>query len=715
MYRYRLNNNNGTIRDAAPLFSNETSKSWKRNEESAHISESLDVPVKFHAGDYDFIMTEPLSREFTFTIEEDTGAGWTLIYTGTFYRISAKDINEDDKSIEVQISTDDKYRAIKGVLDGEVDIVARGIALSQLAYKNRPILQLYVLGGSFVSNYQGTDVFDESIGIATPTDDDLQNIYGFRRIADYATLWSESTSPYQNSLGLYTAVPDTSQGGEFSFSGPNGYAINQGQIGADPTPRYIFEDTNIQVGGVITSRTVAEGPFGVYLSGSRKYRLDSLIVYARLLTNNDNIEDYNGSSVPTINRPSTDLVDTPGYDKMSPVDAGLLLSFDRTATPTKYGLHKYRDGLYYDESSANNNHQIAVCQTSWGDRAIFLDNGNDAQAPNRLLRNMLYNNFQQRVTSRAYKLADVISSLLDGTGITHQQSTTYSQFLYGTGVSFQTLDFTPMLVPKTNILVNNYDQAATKGVLSLKNILDALYYIFKLKWHVDGSNRLIIEHEEYYNNGGSYTAPQVAVDATVKKQLTNQKKWDFVGNRYKYIEELIPSRVEYNWMDAQSQIFDGYPVTYSGTFVDEGRKEDYSISRFSSDIDYLYANSEAASKDGFFLVMAINSGAIPESPIVEFSKGTNELYICQNGYASLFDAHAKYLKFVSPAETIGYNETTVAAETLKRVREQIFEYPWPGSFDPNQLVKTGLGDGLIQEMSLNLFSRLLTLTLRHEP
>ena len=85
----------------------------------------------------------------------------------------------------------------------------------------------------------------------------------------------------------------------------------------------------------------------------------------------------------------------------------------------------------------------------------------------------------------------------------------------------------------------------------------------------------------------------------------------------------------------------------------------------------------------------------------------------QNGWAA-FVFLQQYYFYDMPAEYFRYNGVLVSAYGIKKLKTQTLKFP--ALNDPNtlQLIKTGLGNGTIQKMSVNLSSRNANTTLKYD-
>ena len=88
-------------------------------------------------------------------------------------------------------------------------------------------------------------------------------------------------------------------------------------------------------------------------------------------------------------------------------------------------------------------------------------------------------------------------------------------------------------------------------------------------------------------------------------------------------------------------------------------------------------------------------------------------YVLQNGYAA-FVYLQQYYFWDMPARYFKYNGEQMVAQGIKKLKTQTLKFP--AFNDPNtlQLIKTNLGNGTIQKMSVNLSSRNANATLKYD-
>ena len=296
-------------------------------------------------------------------------------------------------------------------------------------------------------------------------------------------------------------------------------------------------------------------------------------------------------------------------------------------------------------------------------------------------------------------------------GVTHQGTTDYSQFLYGENILGVTQ--TVLITPKSNIVSAGYDQPAQKAPITLKNVLEMLRDCFRCYWFIDDSNRFRVEHIEYFRNGGSYdTSPTVCVDLTSMQQTRNGKPWSFALNKWKYEKPDMTARYQFGWMDDCTQLFMGYPIDIVAKYVNLEKIEDITVTGYTSDIDYILLNPSEVSLDGFVLLAATYQNSRYELPYLNIQRGSVD-NILQNAWVA-FAFLQRYYKWDMPAYSYRIDGVSYTAEGIKKLKSQQVTFPAKSDPDILRLIKTGLGSGVIEKLSITLTARAASAELRYD-
>ena len=501
--------------------------------------------------------------------------------------------------------------------------------------------------------------------------------------------------------------PDNSFGAEWEMTN-GGAQVLPASFGGNN----VYKAAVTSNGQVMGYRLVADGPFGIYYLDpvartSNRFRLDSQLIMARLLTVGTTVDNYGGASVASIALPSSDITAQTLYKRAAPVSlpaALLIKNYAETTTPTEWGIKDVSAGEYFVRPNPAAELALPISRNSWQLASYWFTYDDEVRA-------MEDANFSDAVIKDNYLLADVIKALLAGTGITHEANFNYSSIMYGGAVKGFT--WHPVLTPKTNFLIGDYDTPAKKAEATLKDVLDMLRTAFKCFWFIDSTDRLRIEHISFFENGGSYAGPQIGLDTTNTIQSRNGKSWAYNTNNFSFDGSEIPERLEFSWMDEQTLSFTGRPIVSVGADIEEGLVKKEQVSLFSTDFDFSLYNREDMNKEGFMLSLCTRTDAFNYVvPLVEVSNVAKGKKVLQNGWAAMEFLQNLLFVYSAATDVLFMNETNVNAVTVAKTKKQTISIPSPASFNEFALVKTGLGDGVIEEASLNLSSGMLVLNLK---
>ena len=698
-------------RQAFPVYGDALAVNWAKESEQKFFRQKVSGKIKFVGKDYADIMTDPIGQKFIVNLLKYQGGSLFVIFVGYFYKTDCE-IDVDSQTIEATISIEDVYQEIINGLDKEFNLVKLAPAIENILITKRPLLQVYNLGDTeitcILSGMSWTQPC-ESISNAST----LTGTYKFSHLAGW----------YKN---VYSVIPPS---GGWSPSDPqnlpNSFVATNGLDSGVRNGYYIEVVSYGETGTIYVTRQAdnqrlwhcnyippLESPAELTMTSTFGYTSFKLVrryvsLYARIVCDADSILGVN-----TVNLPATDITEnTMNYKKVVGYNMSNVayLYDEMSETPTELG--QWDDGLYwkpYTPPAIVGARYFPICRNIWDSFSLWWSGS-------------LYDwqiEEDGRVTypfRDAYPLWSVISVLLNaiGASVTFAGNSTYSRFLYGDGGGVRGASFEPFITPKSNLISAEYDQAAQRGTITLRAVFDMLRDCFKCYWFVSGS-KLRIEHIQYFRNGGDYyTTPIVGIDLTALYYSRSGKPVATGQNRYKYNKPETYGRIQWGWMDDVTAQFDGEPIDIVSPYVNKASVKDINISQFTSDVDYIIANPNEVSKDGFVLLGAVDDGNGNKSlPFVTF--GDYSEYVLQNGYLSFLWLQ-RYYMYDLPApdyEIAGESGTAIG---VQRLIEQ--EVNFPAEFSPNltKLVKTGLGNGMIESLSYELLSKNCKAKLSYEP
>lgn len=396
-------------------------------------------------------------------------------------------------------------------------------------------------------------------------------------------------------------------------------------------------------------------------------------------------------------------------------------SIRNTKTPNSYGLND--SGTYFlPPYSIYNQVYYPVARSSWANTSLwiqFVDAGDGVAYDFETWMK----DFNRPYTLRnAYHIADVISALLSkiAPDVKHEATDEYSKFLYGQtdGITRGSLGGCQIYItPKSNILKGEYDQAAQKAEITLKQIMEMLRDCYRCYWYIDSDNRLIIEHVSFFMNGLSYSTPSVQAYL----DNTNDK---FTGinclygqREIEYEKSDLYSRYEFAWSDDSTDAMGNLYVDINDKYIQEN-KQDINIEAFSSDIDYMLFMPSDFSSDGFALLMAKDKKVPLIRTYLKYDKyyDATMLVTVQNWYASWNNLINHYL-YDMPGYNISCSniQNTPMVIGIKRFMSHDISVVANKELDIYRLIRTNEGDGYIDEMSVDINTGLCDITLMYKP
>lgn len=610
-YRFSING-----RSVNPSYKDDISKSYELESGQRFFRTGLDGKLKFFRDDYDWIQAQSFETEFLLLIEIslDFGLTWATYFEGTFYKTDCT-FDLDSKKIETKIEVKDQYVEVLAKSDNEYDLIKLGPAKQQLTIVKRPLIQLYVPGSKVVSCFLSGNSWEQEVETEITDLNALVQTYKFA-LATTVYKWNISGNGTINGsqallIGDYVAE------GSQTYYGRNGtYKMAQevDQSGEIWSVRFTIKKSSDNTlmfdsgwDAYSTNNFVLNAVAGSGASGSvTLYIFDPIKIYMRYLLDVNTIQGLNTYDV----NPDDFVGDNRNYSKCIgyAIDC-VTISPYASANPTEFG--KADDGMYFTEPYTPGGEKFyPIARSTWGYSSIWFSFATFDWI-------MEVQGRKSYVLKDSMFLSDVIKALLgqlDPT-ITHEATTAYSQFLYGEYNPITYNYFRIMLTQKSNILAGDYDQPAQKAPITFTSLMNMLRDTMKLYWFIDTNKKFRIEHISWFKNGGSYsTTPNVQIDLTEVLSSKNKKPLAFASSQYEYDKQDMPERYEFSWMDDVTKGFEGYPIDVNSKLIQRGKKEDISVSQFTTDVDYMLLNPGSISPDGFALFAATLMDAVKEYP-----------------------------------------------------------------------------------------------------
>ena len=717
-------------RKANPIYKDDLAKEYELETNQRFYRAKLSGKISFIRDDYDFINTRPFDYEFLYGIDKsnDGGKTWVPYFSGKFMKTDCTFVDYD-KKVTVQPDVIDDYNEVLAGLEKEYNLITLAPSIQRITINKRPLIQIYVPGDSIVSCFLGGTNWEQDANATT--DQSLITKRG-------------NLGGYNFSLcNILKEIQITSHGSPAVISG-----LYSGRMATGATPGTftgnLYPELNVYYYIFISQQTIEGTPFGIAIVEIRKRSDDTVMfrytkatqgpfdtlefdltavegsgatgtmhadmksynIYARYLVDVDKIDDLETDQIAT-----NDIVDNNrNYRRVIgyAIDVAFI-SNNFSDTPTEWGLAD--NGKYFAPPySIYGQTFYPIARSTWRYASLWFGF--------YLMDWLLEEKARKVYTLRdAFPVASCISVLLNqiAPGITHAATAEYSQFLYSGNNPISGLNFRLLVSQKTNIINGEYQQPAQKAPTTLQQFTNMLRDCFKCYWFIE-DGKFKIEHIQYFRNGGSYSGGAIlSHDLTKELNLRNGKPWAFNTSEYSFDKVDLPERYQFEWMDDVTAAFEGLPIQVISKYVTPGKVEEINISNFTSDIDMMLLNPGNMSSDGFALFAAVppTSGSQWILPFTKQTVNGVEYYL-QNGYLAFINLQSPYWMYDLPARRVSINGSEVYAYGIERKKKQTFSFPANDDPNPMQLIKTYIGNGQVDKLSVNLCSRSIKTTLKYD-
>lgn len=726
-YRFFLQiGEDGTKQTVRPNYKDDLTLDYELETNQRFYRAKLSGKINFVRADYDIINDAPFDSEFFLYIEksDDWGQTYNQYYKAKFMKTDCT-FNDDDKLVTVKPETTDQYDDVLAGLEKEYNLIELAPQIEFLTIRKRPLIQIYVPGDSIVSCFLGGTNWEQDAN-ATTDQNALIQTYHFALCNILKEIQITSHGSPAVISGLYTgrmatgASANNFEGKLYPELNVNYYIyISQQRIDGLPFGAVIVEirkrsdDTAMFRYSKSTTSPFETLEFdltaveGSGATGTMHADMKSYNIYARYLCDVEKIDDLN-----TYPLPADDIVDNNRNYRRSigyAIDVAFI-SNNFSDTPTEWGLADY--GKYFAPPySIYGQTFYPIARSTWRYASLWFGF--------YLFDWILEEKARKAYTLRdAFTLSSCINVLLKefAPGITHEATPEYSQFLYNTNNPISGQSFKLLISQKSNIINGEYQTPAQKAPVTLQQIMTMLRDIYKCYWYIE-DGKFKIEQINWFRNGGSYGYnPIIDYDLTQLESVRNGKKIAFATSEYSFDKVEMPERYQFEWMDDVTTPFEGLPIEITSKYVTAGKIEDINISNFTSDIDLMLLNPGAISSDGFALFAAVtpSGGGQLELPFTRQIVDGVE-YFLQNGFLAFINIQPTYWVYDMPARNFKINNIPNYAIGIERKKKQTLNFP-AGTTDPNpmQLVKTYIGNGQVDKLSVNLCSRNIKATLKYD-
>lgn len=703
------------------------SKKYAKESGQEFFRISLDGKINLFGQDYEFIRNSGLEDKSIFIIDKynRTSGEWVEYYKGEFNKTDCK-FDYDKKKCELKTTAIDNYNEVMNKYENTYDLIKLAPDISRINLYKRSLMQVYIRGTNSISNFFGGIYWEDDVNEAVDNHNDLINKYYFSYIkagnefyirnasisgvngvyAGTNGYWSKWDPGHTCKMELvdgsstwYLMRLYRNSDGALLYQSENKFAVS------DPNNIYIGRDDIKMVNVNNSSDTFTiESPFVYH-------------IYRRLLCDVDTVEDSEGIK-NTYNLPSDDFVtDNRNYKKCIGLSGGMFFCTSRAVDePTRYGLNDYNQYFTNEfiPSSTGIGRPLPISRNSWANASLWY------------VYDSYYSLFEQRLRKQytlkdSYSIAAAIKALLKEIDPTlqHEATAEYSRFLYDTTVPISMNRFYVYITQKTNILKGEYDQPAQKAEISLEELMKMLRDCFRCYWYIE-DNKFKIEHISFFMRGGSYSYNNsVQLDFTELTDQFNKKPSAYFQSEIEYDKSDLNQRYEFGWMDDVTDLFGGLTVDVKSNYIQKDKNEEINISQFSSDVDYMLFNPSNFSDDGFALLCPIKNGSSLELPIIETQlvdeNGDTYNAVIQNFYAA-WAYLIRFYMYDMPAEDVECNVLNdLYVSGVKMCMKHTIEFPIEEDLDELQLIKTTIGNGKIDEISVNVNTRHAKVRLLYVP
>lgn len=727
-YRFFLQiGEDGTKQTVRPNYKDDLTLDYELETNQRFYRAKLSGKINFVRADYDIINDAPFDSEFFLYIEksDDWGQTYNQYYKAKFMKTDCT-FNDDDKLVTVQPETIDQYNDVLAGLEKEYNLIELTPQIEFLTIRKRPLIQIYVPGDSIVSCFLGGTNWEQDAN-ATTDQNALVGTYHFALCNILKEIQITPNGSPSAIGGLYTGRMKTGANTN-NFEGnlypelnvdyyiyisqqrieglPFGGVIVEIRKRSDNTVMFRYSKATISPFDMLEFDLTAVEGSGA--TGTMHADMKSYNIYARYLCDVEKIDDLN-----TYPLPADDIVDNNRYYSRAigyTIDVAFI-SNNFSDTPTEWGLAD--NGKYFEPPySIYGQTFYPIARSTWRYASLWFGF--------YLMDWILEEKARKAYTLRdAFTLSSCINVLLKefAPRVTHEATPEYSQFLYNKNNPISGRSFKLLISQKSNIINGEYKTPAQKAPITLQQIMTMLRDIYKCYWYIE-NGKFKIEQVSWFRNGGSYGYnPIIDYDLTQLENVRNGKKLAFATSEYSFDKADMPERYQFEWMDDVTTPFEGLPIEITSKYVTAGKIEEINISNFTSDIDLMLLNPGAISSDGFALFAAVtpSGGGQLELP---FTRQTvdNVEYCLQNGYLAFINIQPTYWVYDMPARNFKINNSPYyATGGLERKKKQTLNFP-AGTTDPNpmQLVKTYIGNGQVDKLSVNLCSRNIKATLKYD-
>ena len=732
---------------ATPIYSS-LKKVWEQENGEIFFREKLEGELKFDRADYEFIRSCDFGKQIDLTLYKANNKGDMEVYWKGYFRKTDCTTDINHKVISVKPKPNDRYKLISDKLNEEYDLLKHNPKMSDVSMKVRPMLQVYELGADYVNCYIGSSYFKQEVSPIYSLADRgylhfASELLACAFVSDnrtsldlgemYMATGDWSVDPNQNNT-YYFGLSDR----DMYLNRP--YRIMLKLLSADQRV-YIYMEEYDKLKGWQTKYTYKNAEtYQTWINTSELQTLSKLKLYtldksgSGTLTLNLAVEfDFNfiqivarlllkDVGVAEISEEDT-FVNSSIYNTVQNIKLNNLLQISNNVSTeiTQWGKVKDEDVYYVPSIQTEQMWQYEpLCIESWRGHVSFWIKIND------FLAELDKRYTTQKTLKDWISLYEAIRVLLQAidpeVGITHGSGS--SMFLWNNTNPLTSLQNQGemFLLQKSNATKLEYDYSANKAPITLGRILNWLK-TFNVYWdiyEINGKPYMRIEHKLFYMNGGAYVKQNKAeIDLRNIADTWGGKTYAFETNNWKYEDvNNIPTTIYYKWADEVSMPFEGEAMKVVDNPYGEEHQETRNAEVFTSDIDYIFANSEKVSKDGFVVVQGSKASGDTAYAITFYDVEINgRQYHLQNGFLSVAYMQKYYMPYDMPGKQmeITGGEIIESVYTRQLRQNQVkFALPQGTAIDMYSPIATEVGIGTIATIEQDLDSEFYTATLKYD-
>lgn len=393
--------------------------------------------------------------------------------------------------------------------------------------------------------------------------------------------------------------------------------------------------------------------------------------------------------------------------------------------PTPWGINDF--GQYFKAPYFGlgvNLFPYPLARSTWANTSLWVAFEQDAYLSN--LERWCQKFYKKIWHKDCMELGAIIKILLaeiDST-IKFESTAEYSDFFYGTTYyGYGQSGIRTYLTQKSNVLKGEYDQAAQKAEITFEKLMNLLRDCFRCYWFIDSEGRFRIEHVMYFMRGMSYGSPTMQYNLVNKVDKFNKKPVLYCQQEISFIKSELSSRYEFAWADDVTECMGGgFNVEIESNYIQKDKTESINVELATSDVDMMMFAPSKFSQDGFAIIMAKDY----EVQIIrnEYYDQRNTYYpvvtYTQNYYASFLSLFQHYM-YDMPASSIhttvdqSQGSSRYYVSNIKRCMEHKIEYQTIDSPDVYKLIGTDIGNGYVDDVSIDIDTHLAKVTLTYEP